>query len=181
MNGLVVTFGIAVGFAVLCSVLMLLAKSRTRSESRVLHEYFLLGLSGLMAKIAQADGKVTSDEAEMAVSFFNGMKLSESEKALCIGNFIAARRDGLTARDHAKRFIAFGNPVACEFLYSLLWKISAADGVLDPSEDKLLAEIALYLGLDAQAHTRQKAGESPAFDRVALRACGVPESLAALA
>lgn len=181
MSGLIVLFGIAVGFAVLCSVLMLLAKSRARSEGRVLHEYFLLGLSGLMAKIAQADGKVTDDEAEMAVSFFNGMKMSESEKALCIGNFIAARRDGLSARDHAKRFIAFGNPVACEFLYSLLWKISVVDGILDPAEDALLAEISLDLGLGRAAYERLKAGDRSAFDRETLRACGVPESLAALA
>ena len=181
MDKLVLVFMLAVGFAVLCSILMLASKRRAQSEDKVLHEYFLMGLSGLMAKLAMADGKVTGDEVDVATGFFNGMKISESEKALCIGNFITARRDGLTARDHSRRFLAYGNPVACEFLYSLLWKLSSADGVLDPGEDKLLEEIALDLGLGRPAYERAKAGERPSFDSASLRACGVPASLAALA
>ena len=151
------------------------------SEDKVLKGYFLLGLSGLMAKIAMADGQVTGGEAEMADRFFNRMDLSDAEKAICIGNFVTARRDGLEARDHAKRFMAYANAAACEFLYDMLWRISRVDGAVDPAEDKLLSDIALYLGLGKEVYESFKAGKKPVHDRSALRAAGVPPSLLSLA
>ena len=172
---------LAIGLAIVFAIQALGAKRRSSSEDKVLKGYFLLGLSGLMAKIAMADGTVTTDEAEMAQRFFNRMDLSDAEKALCIGNFVSARRDGLEARDHAKRFMAFANTAACEFLYDMLWRISRADGTVDASEDKLLEDIALYLGLSRTVYENFKSGKKPNHDRGALKAAGVPPSLLALA
>ena len=172
---------LAIGLAIFFAVQALGAKKRSSSEDKVLKGYFLLGLSGLMAKIAMADGQVTGDETEMAKRFFNRMELSDAEKALCIGNFVSARRDGLDARDHAKRFMAYANTQACEFLYDMLWRISRVDGAVDPAEDKLLADIALYLGLNKTVYENFKAGKKPSHDKGALKAAGVPPSLVALA
>ena len=172
---------LAIGIAVFFAVQAVGAKKRAMSEDKVLKGYFLLGLSGLMAKIAMADGRVTGDEAEMADRFFNRMDLAEAERAVCIGNFVTARRDGLEARDHAKRFMAYANLAASEFLYDMLWRISRVDGTVDPAEDKLLADIALYLGLSKTVYENFKAGKKPAHDKRALKAAGVPPSLLALA
>ena len=172
---------LAIGLAIFFAIQALGAKKRSSSEEKVMKGYFLLGLSGLMAKIAMADGTVTEDEAEMAKRFFNRMDLSDAEKALCIGNFVSARRDGLEARDHAKRFMAYANTAASEFLYDMLWRISRADGTVDPAEDKLLEEIALYLGLNKAVYENFKAGKKPSHDKGALKAAGVPPSLVALA
>ena len=172
---------LAIGLAIFFAVQAIGAKRRAMSEDRVMKGYFLLGLSGLMAKIAMADGQVTGGEAEMADRFFNRMDLSDAEKAICIGNFVTARRDGLEARDHAKRFMAYANAAACEFLYDMLWRISRVDGTVDPAEDKLLADIALYLGLSKTVYENFKAGKKPAHDKRALKAAGVPPSLLALA
>ena len=172
---------LAIGLAIFFAIQTVGAKKRSSSEEKVMKGYFLLGLSGLMAKIAMADGTVTGDEAEMAQRFFNRMDLSDAEKALCIGNFVSARRDGLEARDHAKRFMAYANTAASEFLYDMLWRISRVDGTVDSAEDKLLADIALYLGLDRTVYEDFKAGKKPAHDRGALKAAGVPPSLVALA
>ena len=172
---------LAVGLAIFFAVQAIVAKKRTMSEDKVMKGYFLLGLSGLMAKIAMADGQVTGDEAEMADRFFNRMDLTDAEKAICIGNFVTARRDGLEARDHAKRFMAYANAAACEFLYDMLWRISRVDGTVDPAEDKLLADIALYLGLSKTVYENFKAGKKPAHDKRALKAAGVPPSLLSLA
>ena len=172
---------LAIGIAAFFAVQAVGAKKRAMSEDKVLKGYFLLGLSGLMAKIAMADGRVTGDEAEMADRFFNRMDLTDAEKAICIGNFVTARRDGLEARDHAKRFMAYANLAASEFLYDMLWRISRVDGTVDPAEDKLLADIALYLGLSKTVYENFKAGKKPAHDRRALKAAGVPPSLLALA
>ena len=172
---------LAIGLAIFFAIQALGAKKRSSSEEKVMKGYFLLGLSGLMAKIAMADGAVTDDEAEMAQRFFNRMDLSDAEKALCIGNFVSARRDGLEARDHAKRFMAYANAVASEFLYDMLWRISRADGTVDPAEDRLLEDIALYLGLNKAVYENFKAGRKPSHDKGALKAAGVPPSLLALA
>jgi len=181
MEQLTVFTLLAIGLAVFFAVQALSSRKRVNAEDKVLKGYFLLGLSGLMAKIAMADGKVTGDEAEMANRFFNRMALNEAEKALCIGNFVTARRDGLTTRDHAKRFLAYGNSAACEFLYDMLWRISRADGMTDPSEDALLATIAQDLGLKSAIYENFKAGKKPRHDKAALSAAGVPPSLLALA
>ena len=172
---------LAIGLAIFFAIQTIGAKKRSSSEEKVMKGYFLLGLSGLMAKIAMADGTVTEDEAEMAQRFFNRMDLSDAERALCIGNFVSARRDGLDARDHAKRFMAYANTATSEFLYDMLWRISRVDGTVDPAEDKLLADIALYLGLNKTVYENFKAGKKPSHDRGALKAAGVPASLVALA
>ena len=96
-------------------------------------------------------------------------------------SFVSARRDGLDAHDHAKRFMAYANTAASEFLYDMLWRISRVDGTVDPAEDKLLEDIALYLGLNKTVYENFKAGKKPSHDKGALKAAGVPPSLVALA
>ena len=181
MGPLVVVTLLAIGLAGFFALQAFGAKKRAMSEDKVLKGYFLLGLSGLMAKIAAADGTVTLDESEMANRFFARMDLSDAERAICIGNFVTARRDGLTARDHAKRFMAYANVAASEFLYDMLWRISRIDGTVDPKEDQLLADIASYLGLGPVLYDNLKAGKKPQHDKAALKAAGVPPSLLALA
>ena len=172
---------LSIGLAIFFAIQALGAKKRSSSEEKVMKGYFLLGLSGLMAKIAAADGEVTSDETEMATRFFSRMDLTDAEKALCIGNFVTARRDGLEPRDHAKRFMAYANAAACEFLYDMLWRISRVDGKVDPGEDKMLADIAHCLGLGETVYENFKAGKKPHHDKAALQAAGVPPSLVSLA
>ena len=172
---------LAIGLAIFFAIQAIGARKRSSSEEKVMKGYFLLGLSGLMAKIAMADGTVTEDETEMAQRFFKRMDLSDAERALCIGNFVSARRDGLEARDHAKRFMAYANTAASEFLYDMLWRISRADGTVDPAEDKLLKDISLYLGLNKAVYENFKAAKKPMHDKGALKAAGVPQSLVALA
>ena len=181
MEPLLLVTLLAVGLAIFFAIQAAGAKKRSSSEDKVMKGYFLLGLSGLMAKIAMADGQVTEDEAEMAKRFFKRMDLSDAERALCIGNFVSARRDGLGARDHAKRFMAYANAAACEFLYDMLWRISRVDGLVDSAEDRLLEDIALYLGLNKTVYENFKAGKKPSHDKGALKAAGVPASLVALA
>lgn len=181
MDSMIVVMCAACGFAALLAIQAVNMRKRRQSEERVMKGYFLLGLSGLMAKIAQADGQVTEDEVALAEGFFRKMALTDAERAMVVGNFVTARRDGLNARDHARRFIAYANPTACEFLYDLLWRISRADGVVAEAEMGLLKEIALYLGLGEPTFDRFKAGGSTVYDRASLKACGVPESLLTLA
>ena len=181
MEPITVVMLLAVGLAVLCVVQFVKNSQRAKAEDKVLKGFFLLGLSGIMAKIAMADGTVTSDETEMAQRFFKRMDLTDAERSICIGNFVVARRDGLTARDHANRFLAYANRPACVFLYDMLWRIAMADKTLDPNEDRLLADVATYLGLDKADYERFKRGERGHYDQASLRAAGVPQSFISLA
>ena len=180
MDTMMLVILLGVGFAVILVLQALRNGRRADAEEKVLKGYFLLGLSGLMAKIAMADGTVTDDETDLARKFFGQMSLSDAERALCIGNFVTSRRDGLTARDHSKRFLAYANPAACEFLYDMLWRIANADGRLDAKEDVLLAEIASFLGLGGEVYERCKRGERSRYDKGALRAAGVPETIVSM-
>ena len=181
MEPLMIVTLLAIGLALFFALQAFGARKGRSAEDKVMKGYFLLGLSGLMAKLVMADGRVTGDEAALADRFFREMDLSDAERAVLIGNFIRARRDNLTARDHAKRFIAYANSAACEFLYDMLWRLSRADGTVDPSEDKLLAEVATDLGLGSAVYENFKAGKKYFHDKGALKAAGVPPSLLALA
>jgi len=172
---------LAVGFGVLVVIQVASSKKHESVEQKVMRGYFLLGLSGLMAKIAMADGTVTDDETEMAHKFFAKMDITDAERAMCIGNFVTSRREKLEVRDHARRFMAYANRTSCRFLYDLLWRISGADGRLDEGEDKMLREIATCLGLDEADYKKFKSGEKASYNPSELRAAGVPESLVALA
>ena len=181
MDPLLLITLLAIGVAIFFGIQAFGARKAAGFEDKVMKGYFLLGLSGLMAKIAMADGRITGDEAEMANRFFRQMDLTDAERAICIGNFVTARRDGLEARDHAKRFMAYANSAACEFLYGILWQISMADGAFDQTEDILLKELAQDLGLSSAFYENFKAGKRPRFDKTVLKAAGVPPSLLALA
>ena len=181
MDTLAIITLLAVGIAIFLAVQVVGMRKRASAESKVTRGYFLLGLSGLMAKIAAADGRVTGDETEMANRFFSRMEMSDAERALCVGNFVTSQRDGLETRDHAKRFLALANAPASMFLYDMLWRISRVDGVVHPAEDKLLGEIATHLGLGDAVYENFKNGKKPHHDKGALRAAGVPQSLVSLA
>lgn len=181
MDPMIVIASLAVVFAVIFAVLMVRNGRLAAAEEKVMKGYFLLGLSGIMAKVANADGRVTCDEAEMAQRFFARMDLSDAERATCIGNFVIARRDGLEARDHVKRFLPYANRDACVFLYDMLWRIALVDDTLDPAEDRLLKDVARYLGLDESDYERFKRGEKPHYDKRSLREAGVPRTFIGMA
>ena len=177
MNVVYLVFLLLLGLTAFFAVQYFNVRTQRSREDKVLKGYFLLGLSGLLAKVAVADGRVTGDEAALADGFFASMGLTDAERALCIGNFVTARRDGLDVSDHAQRFMSYANTPAAFFLYTLLWRMSRADGNVDPAEDAILKRIATCLGLTDACYEDAKAGALPRVDVNELAAAGVPPSL----
>lgn len=86
------------------------AAERARRSVRMADGRFLLALSGLLAKMAMADGTVSADEIETVEKTFSDMGLSRAERALCVGNFVIVQREGGDARALARELA--GSPPA---------------------------------------------------------------------
>ena len=154
------------------------AAERARRLGRMTDGRFLLSLSGLLAKMAMADGSVSADEVETVEKMFADMGLSRAEYALCVGNFALVQRGGGDAKALARELAASFNHVACRFLYRLVHKVALADSRLDVEEERLLKEIGGELGLSEDERAEFRLDAAPAFDRRALEDAGVPSAMA---
>ena len=150
---------------------------RARRSMRMANGEFLLAFSGLLAKMAMADGTVSADEVETVEKMFSDMGLSRAEHAMCVGNFVLVQREGGDARSLAAKLAASFNHVACRFLYGLVLRVALADWRIAEEEEKLLKEIGGELGLDEEERAAFRQGRAPAFDATALEAAGVPPAV----
>ena len=157
------------------------AAERARRSGRRADGRFLLAFSGLLAKMAMADGTVTADEVETVEKMFSDMGLSQAEHALCVGNFVLVQREGGDAKALARELAASFNHVACRFLYGLVFRVALADARLAEGEKRLLKEIGGELGLSEEERAEFRQGATPTFDRKALEDAGVPSAVARVA
>jgi len=155
-------------------------RRRVRRMEKVADGGFLLALSGLLAKVAMADGEVTADEAETVEGFFSKMGLSRAERAMCVGNFLRAQREPQSAREDAEALAATLNHVACQLLFGLVWRVANADRRISEGEERLLREVGRALGLNDEEQRRFRTGDIPALDPTALEDSGVPAALVRL-
>ena len=157
------------------------AAERARRSRRMADGRFLLAFSGLLAKMAMADGTVSADEVETVEKMFAGMGLSQAERALCVGNFVLVQREGGDAKAMARELAGAFNHVACRFLYGLVFRVALADARLADGGERLLKEIGGELGLGEGERAEFRQGAVPTFDRRALEDAGVPSAVAKMA
>ena len=156
------------------------AAERAKSSVRVAEGKFLLAFSGLLAKMAMADGTVSADEVETVEKMFADMGLSRAEHAMCVGNFVLVQREGGDAKTFARDLASSFNHVACRFLYGRILRVALADWRIADAEEKLLKEIGDELGLSEEERAEFRQGKVPAFDGKALEDAGVPASVVRL-
>ena len=156
------------------------AAERARRSGRMTDGRFLLAFSGLLAKMAMADGTVSADEVETVERMFADTGLSRAERALCVGNFVLVQREGGDAKALARELAGSFNHVACRFLYGLVLRVALADWRIAEDEERLLKEIGGELGLSDEERAEFRQGAAPAFDREALEDAGVPAEVARL-
>lgn len=109
---------------------------------------FLAALAALLAKMAMADGVVTSEELGKVSSIWNKLGLDHEQSEYCTLSFQIAQKDGVPIKRYVQEFVAtrFGVD-AREFLYGLMWDVACADGILHKREKTLLEELPNDLGL----------------------------------
>ena len=173
---------ILIGFLLLAGVVVrswYVEKSSERAR-RLSEGGFLLAFSGLLAKMAMADGTVSADEIETVEKMFADMGLSRAEHAMCVGNFVLVRREGGEAGEWARKLGNSFNHVACRFLYGLVLRVALADRRIADGEERLLKEIAGALGLSEEERAEFRQGKAPSFDKAALEDAGVPAAVVRL-
>ena len=153
------------------------ATERARRSGRMADGLFLLAFSGLLAKMAMADGTVSADEVETVRKMFADMGLSRAQNALCVGNFVMVQREGGDVKGLARELASSFNHVACRFLYGLVLRVAMADSRITEEEERLLKDIGGELGLSEEERAEFRQGAVPSFDRQALEDAGVPSVL----
>ncbi|HBL40166.1 MAG TPA: hypothetical protein DDY98_00765, partial [Ruminococcaceae bacterium] len=123
-----------------------------------------MAFSGLLAYVALADGEVSDDEVATVRNMFERMGLTETERAMCIGNCMMVKKGYKDAREGAKALSRALNPSARTFLYALLWRVANADRCVSEGERKVLDEIGETLKLDSAVLSRIRAGDFPKPD-----------------
>lgn len=167
-----------VAVAAVFAVLSHRAGLRARRAERAADGTFLMAFSGLLAKVALADGQVTPDESETVERMFSDMGLPRAERALCVGNFLLAQREPLDATACAQALAKSLNRISCRLLYGLLWRVALADWRVSEEEERMLFAVGRELGIDESEFGRYRAGETDwNLDRRALEDAGVPSSL----
>jgi len=111
---------------------------------------FFVALFSMLAKMAKADGHVTSEEADLINHLARTqIKMDGEDRKAAATIFNNALQDSYSIYDYAKQYRQIaGSPQMCEMVYRLLFAVAYADKELHPEEDAILRAMPAYLGLD---------------------------------
>ncbi|MBN1407684.1 MAG: TerB family tellurite resistance protein [Calditrichaceae bacterium] len=132
-------------------------EARTNNDRQFV---FYVSLASLAAKMAKADGVVTSDEVKAFDNFvrFN-LNLDINERKIVAQLFNEAKASPVNAAQIAGQFkniIGF-QPDVMQILIQLLFQISMADGRFHPAEERFIKDVAGVFGLSRVEYDQIKA------------------------
>jgi len=118
---------------------------------------FTIGVIGLGAKMAKADGTVTRDEVD---AFREVFQIPPDEVKNVARIFDLAKKDIAGYDAYAQQLAGMfsGNPAVLEDLLDGLFHIAKADNVYHPAEDQFLREVAAIFGFSEGEFARIKEG-----------------------
>lgn len=106
-------------------------------------------IAALLAKIAKSDGHVSKEEVDIARGLLLKFVSNDAEYKSCVAAFNNAINDNNDIAFYANKLVKLLTPEACLLVYEAIWSVASADGRLDPAEDKLLKQLAVFLGLSS--------------------------------
>jgi DnaJ like chaperone protein len=136
---------------------------------------FTIGVIGLGAKLAKADGRVTKNEVAMFRAIFT---IPPSEEANAARVFNLARQDVAGFDAYARKLAAMfpaGDPVLRDLLEGL-FHVAVADGDFHPAEEEFLHEVARIFGVNEACFRALKARVVPSADSDPLAVLELPET-----
>lgn len=118
-----------------------------KDRAEIYRNCFLRGLAGILAGMAKADGTVTLEEVNVASKLFNDMGLDPRDRELCFDAFKTAKDANLPISYYASLFAPYSTKESRTLVYEVLWDVTAADGKLDPGEEKSLKDMIGWFSL----------------------------------
>ena len=103
---------------------------------------FCASAAAMMAKIAKADGRVSSEEIAEIEAAFVRLGFSREAREYAVKVFRRAKDDSHSVFEYAADFAAAIDYVEVrEVFYEILWDIASADGVVSPGELEMLRRL----------------------------------------
>ncbi len=125
---------------------------------------FAVGLIGLSAKVAKADGRVTPDEIRAFRQVFDFPRQDE-ERVAALYNQAKASTAGFEAYARQLAAILGARDERCAQILDCLFTIAGADGVLHPNEDRVIREIGHIFGFSDAEIASLRARHQPSQSR----------------
>ncbi|MEX2963896.1 co-chaperone DjlA [Microbulbifer sp. TYP-18] len=131
---------------------------------------FIVTLFSMLAKMAKADGQVSTAEIQLIERFIqDNLRLSAEDRKQAIKIFDNAKNDSFSIYEYAQQYHQLvRNQGMREMVYRLLFAVAYADGTLHASEEAILRRLPSYLGLSESLFAAMQAE----FDRRAPAAAG---------
>lgn len=117
---------------------------------------FFVSLFSMLAKMAKADGTVSTEEADLINHIAKTqMNMDAEDRKAARDIFNNALNDSHSIYDYARQYRqVMQNRQMLEMVYRLLFAVAFADRKLDHEEDLILREIPSHLGLDSSIYKR---------------------------
>lgn len=118
-----------------------------------------VGIFSLLGKLAKIDGKISEEEVKEVRNFINqNMKLKEQEAEMAMKIFYEAEKSTHSYGEYANQLgqIFQNDRRMLSNIMDVLLKIAAADGILDPNEEKMLLEVASIFRISQSEYERMK-------------------------
>ena len=111
---------------------------------------FCASAAAMLAKLAKADGHVTSSEISSVEAAFSRLGFDADARAYAVNVFRRAKDDSHTIFEYAAEFSAAVDSVEVrELFYELLWDLACSDGNVSYNELSILRRIPFTLGIRA--------------------------------
>ena len=129
---------------------------------------FFVATFSMLAKVAQADGRVSPEEIQAVENFMaHELNLTPESKRFAVDIFETAINSPMAFEDFAGQFYHhFHNqPRLLDLMIDVLLRLSVADGALSGSEEKLISSAARIFGFSEQKYHEFKSRYAPDFEK----------------
>jgi DnaJ like chaperone protein len=129
---------------------------------------FFVAAFSMLAKLVQADGRVTADEIATIERFMQqDLRLSPASRRVAIDIFNTAKTSPHAFDDFARQFYgAFRHrPEILAFMLDILVRVAMADRDISAAEETLIRRAARIFGLPEPGYQNLKSSAAPSNDR----------------
>ena len=129
---------------------------------------FFVATFSMLAKVAQADGRISLEEIQAVEGFMaNELNLTPESKRFAVEIFETAINSPMAFQDFAGQFYhQFHNQHRLlDLMIDVLLRLSVADGALSDSEEKLISSAARIFRFSEQKYNELKARYAPDFEK----------------